>query len=285
MISITAINYLLKSKLNTLYIKDIKLLSSNGEYLTCLINDEYIFNIIINPDINQKNSNDTINTINNKISIKTPKIEFSFISDDVVIKGYKKIDGVPLNTNIFNLMPKEKQDKLIKDIVAFLKELHNIDNDNHKNTNDKEKMIQEIAYIKENIYDFLSQNEKKYIDSFLDYLNQIPTLITTNCLSHNSLQYSRFIINEDNELVGVVGFDELDYAPIYVDYIALLEDEEIGSKIIHESGLDLETIKQYKEISDRYYPIKIIYYGIKKNRNDIVEKGRRQIDSKQKKID
>lgn len=283
MISITAIKYLINSKLNY-YIKSIKILSTDNEYITCLVNDDYIFNIILNPqNPNYGDGKDILDTIRPELNIQIPKINYSFISDDVVIKGYKKIEGVPLNPNIFKLMSKEEQDELIKDISLFLKQLHSIKRTNK--TNKKELLLKEIEFIKSNLYNLLTNNEKEYINSFIEYLNSIPDLTTEECLSHNSLQYSRFIINEDNKLVGVVGFDDMDFNSIYTDYIALLEDEEIGSRIIIESNLDLNTIKTYKEIQDRYYPIKIMLYGLKNNRNDILEKGRRIIDMPIKKID
>lgn len=279
MISLTALKYLINSKIQNFYIKNIKVLSTENEYITCQVNDDYIFTVILNPK-NTKSNDSLLDQIRPKLNIEIPKIEYLFTSDDVIIKGYKKIEGIPLNRNIFRLLTEEEQDKLVSDISDFLIQLHSSQS---LETNKTEEMIKEIDYIKSNLFEILSQTEKNYINNFLEYISNQPPIIAKECISHNSLQYSRFII-KDNKLVGVVGFDDLATTPYYIDYIALLEDEEIGSKIIKKSNIDLELLKQYKDIFDRYYPIEVILYGIKNNRDDIIERGRRQIDIPIKKI-
>ena len=285
MISITSINYLLKSKFNNLYIKDIKVLSSKGEYITCLINDDYIFHIILNPkqNIDYSKEKENLSFLRKQLdtSLSIPDITYLYISDDIVIKGYKQIEGIPLNTNIIRLMNIDDQDILAKDIANFLKKLHSLLK--YDKCNYKEVIKNDISLIKEYIYDLLSSEEKDYVSNLESNLERDINI--HECLSHNALSYSRLIINRDNKLVGIVGFDQLDLGPNYIDFIPLLEDDEFAKKIInYYSDINYEDLISYKNIMDLYYPISIIAYGIKNNRNDIIERGRRLISEKQKTI-
>ena len=180
-------------------------------------------------------------------------------------------------------MSKEKQDKLAKDISSFLTSLHSLSQNKESKT--KESMLDEIEIIKIELFPFLTQTEINYINNFIDKLSSMDESLFSECLSHNSISYSCFIINNENDLIGIVGFDELGYSPIYEDFLPLLMEDDFTKKILDYSHIDINKLLAYKELVDSYYPIKLIAHGLKTNRNDIVENGRRLINTKVKKID
>lgn len=42
-------------------------------------------------------------------------------------------------------------------------------------------------------------------------------------------------------------------------------------------NIDIEKAKEYQDVVEQYYPIETIVYGIKNNRPDFIEKGRKEI--------
>ena len=42
-------------------------------------------------------------------------------------------------------------------------------------------------------------------------------------------------------------------------------------------NIDIEKAKEYQDVIEQYYPIETIVYGIKNDRQDFIEKGRREI--------
>lgn len=59
-------------------------------------------------------------------------------------------------------------------------------------------------------------------------------------------------------------------------------EEEIGSTFGEDilkvyGNIDIEKAKEYQDIVEQYYPIETVVYGIKNNRQDFIEKGRKEI--------
>ncbi len=42
-------------------------------------------------------------------------------------------------------------------------------------------------------------------------------------------------------------------------------------------NIDMEKAKEYQDVVEHYYPIETIVYGVKNNRQDFIEKGRKEI--------
>ena len=64
----------------------------------------------------------------------------------------------------------------------------------------------------------------------------------------------------------------------------MLEDSEeeigvsFGEDILRLYGnIDISKAKEYQDVVEQYYPIETIVYGIKNNRPDFIEKGRKEI--------
>ena len=52
----------------------------------------------------------------------------------------------------------------------------------------------------------------------------------------------------------------------------------IGEDILELYGnIDIGKAKEYQNVVEQYYPIETIVYGIKNNRSDFIEKGRKEI--------
>ena len=58
---------------------------------------------------------------NLKTNIKIPRIEYSYITDELSILGYKEIKGKFLTPEIYSNMSKDKQELLKQDIAIFLR--------------------------------------------------------------------------------------------------------------------------------------------------------------------
>ena len=120
--------------------------------------------------------------------------------------------------------------------------------------------------------------------SFMERLNNTTVFDGKKCLCHNDFSCNHLLLDEDNNLTGIIDFGDSGIIDEYCDFIYLLEDseEEIGSQfgldILKIYGnIDIEKAKEYQDIVEEYYPIETIVYGIKNNKKDFIEKGRKEI--------
>ena len=124
------IEKLIKDKFN-LDVNSCKLIGSGYDSQAYLINNEYIFKI--KKSVNEKKGYakekaiyDFLNK-NLKTHVQIPNIEYSYISDELSILGYKKIEGKFLSPKVYESMSDVEKDLLKKDIANFLKSMHNLD--------------------------------------------------------------------------------------------------------------------------------------------------------------
>ncbi|EAJ4755301.1 APH(2'')-If/Ih family aminoglycoside O-phosphotransferase, partial [Campylobacter jejuni] len=82
----------------------------------------------------------------------------------------------------------------------------------------------------------------------------------------------------------VIDFGDSGIIDEYCDFIYLLEDSEeeigvsFGEDILKLYGnIDISKAKEYQDVVEQYYPIETIVYGVKNNRDDFIEKGRKEI--------
>ena len=49
-------------------------------------------------------------------------------------------------------------------------------------------------------------------------------------------------------------------------------------------GIQIEKAKEYQDVVEQYYPIETIVYGIKNNKQDFIEKGRKEIINRSEEV-
>ena len=88
-------------------------------------------------------------------------------------------------------------------------------------------------------------------------------------------------------MTGIIDFGDSGIIDEYCDFIYLLEDssEEIGKDFGEDilklyGDIDIRKAKEYQDVVEEYYPIETIIYGIKNNRNDYIEKGRKILNER-----
>ena len=276
-------------------INNIDLIGEGYDSKAYLVNNEYVFKIKFS--VNEKKGYEKEKTIydflNQKIDTKIhiPKIEYSYISDEISILGYKEIKGTFLTPDIYSKLSKEEQELLKQDIANFLRQMHDLDYSEISlyKIDNKQKVMEEYQLLKETIYDSFTDNEKQYVEDFMKRLRSTTIFDDKKCLCHNDFSCNHLLIDDDNRLTGVIDFGDSGIADEYCDFVYLLEDsdEEIG----HEFGedilklygkIDILKAKEYQDVVEQYYPIETIVYGIKNNKQDFIEKGRKEISARMK---
>ena len=226
---------------------------------------------------------------NLKTDIKIPKIDYAYITDELSIMGYKKIDGKFLNPQIYNEMNEQEKQILKLDIAKFLKDMHNLDFSEIKNytINNKQNCLEEFALLKKTIYQDLTEKEKNYIENFFERLKNTTIFDDKKCLCHNDFSCNHLLLDENKRLVGIIDFGDSGIIDEYCDFIYLLEDsneelgKDFGEDILKLYGdIDIRKAEEYQYIVEEYYPIETIVYGIKNNRKDFVEKGRKVLNER-----
>ncbi len=283
------IRNIIKEKLN-IDILNIKLIGEGYDSKAYLINDEYIFKIKFSA--NKKKSYEKEKAIydflneNLQTNIKIPKIEYSYLSEDLSILGYKEIKGTFLTPELYYSLSENEKNLLKQDIATFLKQMHYLDyrEISSYSIDNKQNVLEEYQLLKDTIYEDLDMNEKQYVENFMKRLYTTDIFDGKKCLCHNDFSCNHILLDNDNRLAGVIDFGDSGIIDEYCDFIYLLEnsEEEIGQDFGIEilklyGNIDIEKAKEYQDIVEQYYPIETIVYGIKNNRQDFIEKGRQEI--------
>ncbi len=288
--NVKATKYLLEHTFNELKVSDIKVLGSGYDSVAYLVNNEYVFKIKFsaNKKKGYEKEKAIYDFLNKKLNtnIKIPNIEYSYISEELSILGYKEIKGTFLTPDIYFALSKEKQELLKQDIAMFLRQMHDLDYSEISSytIDNKQNVLEEYQLLKETIYDSLSDIEKQYVEDFMQRLHSTTIFNGKKCLCHNDFSCNHLLLDDDNKLVGVIDFGDSGIIDEYCDFIYLLEDSEeeigvsFGEDILRLYGnIDILKAKEYQDIVEQYYPIETIVYGIKNNKQDFIDKGRKEI--------
>lgn len=270
-------------------VDSIKLIGEGYDSKAYIVNNEYVFKIKFsaNKKKGYEKEKAIYDFLNKKLNttINIPNIEYSYISDDISILGYKEIKGTFLTPEIYFTLSKEKQDLLKQDIAMFLKQMHNLDYSEISSytIDNKQNVLEEYQLLKETIYDSFTDIEKQYVENFMQILHNTTIFDGRKCLCHNDFSCNHLLL-DDNRLVGVIDFGDSGIIDEYCDFIYLLEDskEEIGASFGEDilrlyGNIDISKAKEYQDVVEQYYPIETIVYGIKNNKPDFIEKGRKEI--------
>ena len=283
------IKNILEKKFN-IEINSLDLIGEGYDSKAYLVNGEYIFKVKYSANKKkgyekEKSIYDFLNS-NLVTNIKVPNIEYSYISDEISILGYKQIKGTFLTPEIYSTMSTEEQELLKKDIAYFLRQMHDLDytDINSYAIDNKQNVLEEYQLLKTTIYNSLTDIEKQYIENFMQRLNSTTIFDGKKCLCHNDFSSNHLLLDENNRLCGIIDFGDSGIIDEYCDFIYLLEDSEeeigpnFGEDILRLYGnIDIEKAKEYQDVVEQYYPIETIVYGIKNNRPDFIEKGRKEI--------
>ncbi len=271
-------------------IDSIKLIGKGYDSKAYIVNNEYVFKIKFSTNKKKGYEKEKViyDFLNKKLntSIKIPNIEYSFISEEVSILGYKEIKGTFLTPEIYFTLSKENQELLKQDIAIFLRQMHDLDYSEISSytIDNKKNVLEEYQLLRDTLYDSLTDAEKKYVEEFMQRLHITTIFDGKKCLCHNDFSCNHLLLNDDNRLCGVIYFGDSGIIDEYCDFIYLLEDSEeeigrvFGEDILRLYGsIDIEKAKEYQDAVEQYYPIETIVYGIKNNRPDFIEKGRKEI--------
>lgn len=287
------IRNIIEEKFNII-VNTIELIGEGYDSKAYIVNSEYIFKIKIsaNEKKGYKKEKVICDFLNEKLDnkIHIPKIEYSYISDEMSILGYKEIKGTFLTPDIYYSLSKEKQELLKKDIAMFLRQMHDVDSSEISSytIDNKKNVLEEYQLLKEAIYNNFTDIEKQYVENFMRRLHSTTIFDGKKCLCHNDLSCNHLLLDENNRLTGIIDFGDSGIIDEYCDFIYLLENseeeigQEFGEKILELYGnIDIEKAKEYRDIVEQYYPIETIVYGIKNNRQDFIEKGRKEIKKRE----
>ena len=273
-----------------IFIDSIKLIGEGYDSKAYIINNEYVFKIKFsaNKKKGYEKEKAIYDFLNKKLNtnIKIPNIEYSYISEELSILGYKEIKGTFLTPDIYFSLSEEKQELLKKDIAIFLRQMHDLDYSEISSytIDNKQNVLEEYQLLKEIIYDSLTDIEKQYIEDFMQRLHSTAIFDGRKCLCHNDFSCNHLLLDDNKRLVGVIDFGDSGIIDEYCDFIYLLEDSEeeigvsFGEDVLRLYGnIDILKAKEYQDVVEQYYPIETIVYGIKNNRPDFIEKGRKEI--------
>lgn len=293
MTNIKATKYLLEHTFKDLKVESIKVLGSGNDSVAYLVNNDLVFKIKFsaNEERSYETEKDIYDFLNKKLNsnVAIPNITYSYISDNLSVLGYKKINGKFLSPEVYATLSEEEKQQLKIDIASFLRQMHDLDYSQiSSHTIDvKSNVLDGYKLLRNTMYDVLSDVEKNYIETFIQRLNTTTIFDGRKCLCHNDFSCNHLLLDENNRLCGIIDFGDSGIADEYSDFMYLLEDseEEIGTSFGEDvlglyGNIDVQKAKEYQSINEEYYPIELIIYGIKNNRPDFVEDGRKEIQNR-----
>ena len=191
-------------------IDSIKQIGEGYDSVAYLVNNEYVFKIKFsaNKKKGYEKEKAIYDFLNSRLNtnIKIPNIEYSFISDEISILGYKEIKGKFLNPELYSTLSSEEKNQLKVDISNFLRTMHDLDySDISSYTIDnKQNVLEEYQLLKETIYDSLTDIEKQYVEEFMQKLNTTDIFDSKKCLCHNDFSCNHLLLDDENRLCGVI---------------------------------------------------------------------------------
>ena len=284
------IKKIIEEKCN-IVVDSIKLIGEGYDSKAYIVNNEYVFKIKFsaNKKKGYEKEKAIYDFLNKKLNtnIKIPNIEYSYISEELSILGYKEIKGTFLTPEIYFALSKEKQELLKQDIAMFLRQMHDLDYSEISSytIDNKQNVLEEYQLLKETIYDSLTDIEKQYVEEFMQRLNSTTIFDGKKCLCHNDFSCNHLLIDEDGTFCGVIDFGDGGIVEECCDFLYLIEesDEELGSAfgdmvMDFYGDIDKGWVEAYQSMTEQYYPIQVLVYGVKNNRQDKIDEGRQLIN-------
>lgn len=130
---------------------------------------------------------------------------------------YKMVKGKPL---VPLTLTKEKMINLAKSLVEFNKQIHSI----NEHWNRDSSIRHEIEKIKNNIEILKNYLKIEEINTLNGYLVEFSSYISSKqnfCITHGDLWADNLIVDENNNLVGIIDFGNMSYFLPEVDYASL----------------------------------------------------------------
>ena len=191
--------------------------------------------------------------VDKNISINIPRKPQIFGKSEQFPFGaiiYNGVSGDEIDKNILT----EHQKKQIGiDLGLFLIELHGI-----KIDFDRDKVIsQEKAEVSHDfslIKNYISKDHYSKLTGFLiDYFELLDQCEI--CLTHGDLHRKNIIINDKNELAGIIDFGDLDFRPVEYDFSFIYDYD----KSIYEN-----MIKNYnKSVNEKMVKLCLLFHYLK----------------------
>ena len=169
--------------------------------------------------------------------------------------GYKKIQGVPLERELFDSLDQELQEKLIMQIADFIKQIHSFPVEEAKKlgakiVNFQENYTSDFAELKNKAWHLLDNTTQIYIEElFKTYLSDKENFNYLTTLLHSDLSPEHIIYDQDEKsIVGIIDFGDM----------------EIGDP-------DYDLMYLYREYSLEFVQ-KLLKYYPHKNQGQIISK-------------
>ena len=294
--NVKAMKYLIEHTFKDFKVNNIEVIGSGHDSVAYLVNNEYIFKTKFSANKKKGYTKEKAiyDFLNKKLNtnIMIPNIEYSYISDEISILGYKQIKGKFLNPELYETLSDEEKQLLKQDIAIFLKQMHSLDTTEIKEyvIDNKLNVLEEYQLLRNTLYDTLTDEEKDYIENFMNRLSSTTIFNGKKCLCHNDFSCNHLLLDENNRLCGIIDFGDAGIVDEYCDFMYLLEDSEeeigpeFGEAILNIYGdINIDKAKEYQDVTEQYYPIELIVYGIKNNTQEFIDEGRQIIQERNNK--
>lgn len=211
---------IIKKNFSQLNIESIEIAGEGLDSKAFVVNGDLIFRFPKYEDVGEKLKVEIALLPQLRWHLKLLIPNFEYIGkqeNSLPFVGYKKIQGVALEKELFDSLDMELQEKLIEQIADFIKQVHAFSAEEAnklgaKVTNFQENYTADFAKIKKKAWHLLDIKTQTYIDQlFNTYLsnqenfNYVPTLL------HSDLSPDHIIYDPDKKLiVGIIDFGDIE---------------------------------------------------------------------------
>ncbi|MGQ9596264.1 MAG: aminoglycoside phosphotransferase family protein, partial [Thermoproteota archaeon] len=163
--------------------------------------------------------------LKNKLKIGIP--EYTYISGDKSITGYKMLSGQELRPSYFKQLSSSEKEMIGEQIANFLTVLHatpkSIIKKYHVRTEDDWKRYSELVHnTKKLLFPRLSKADIRIVEQ---YFNELEDLVHKhpNVLVHNDLIWEHILWDRKKRQINIIDFSDRVFGDPAVDFAGLLE--------------------------------------------------------------
>lgn len=210
--------------------KKYRYLTHGWDHVIIILDDELVFRMPKEaPKDLQSDLHDEIQLLRylkKKVEVRIP--DYSYLSKDKSLAGYKFLEGRELNSRLFKHLSASEKEKFARQLADFLTTLHNTPASIIKKykirTDDTQK---NYGWLVENTKKFLFPRlNKKETDLIKEYLAELRTALGlnySNALVHNDLTWEHILWDKQKKQINIIDFSDRAFGDPASDFAGLWE--------------------------------------------------------------
>ena len=211
-----------------------RILTHGFDHVVIILDEKIIFRFPKAKEYKSEFENETqlLNYLKKKVKVGIP--EYTYISKNKSLAGYKILSGRELTATRFRKLSVLEKEKLAKQIADFLTSLHTttksiITKYNIHTENPRKEHSKFVRDTKKLVFPRLNKKEVQIIENYFSELKNALDHTFSNALLHNDLTSAHILWDNKKNQVNIIDFSDRAFGDPASDFAGLWE---YGSKFV-----------------------------------------------------